>query len=264
MWGNDDPQAPSASPKTPTATASSSGTAVHAARTESPPTTKTTCGSSTTRQQNPQIHHLGRAPADHRHRRRSPSRERKDVQPPNRRRCQPRYRRRLHLPTATETPASTAWTPKATTIMSWGESGTDDGKVQPPPHIAILDDDLVIVCDRESHRVESSPPKANSSVNGLPTKLRQSKSQAKASTQRLHRRARPAPVQRGVANIGNRVSIFDWEGNMIDPLRQPPLRPAPDQSSGHTPLPSTPAAMLHRRSLIRRVGTPPNPPVDTR
>ena len=39
-------------------------------------------------------------------------------------------------------------------ILSWGEPGSDDGQFSLPHNIAMLDDDHVIVCDRENARVQ--------------------------------------------------------------------------------------------------------------
>jgi hypothetical protein len=41
-------------------------------------------------------------------------------------------------------------------VLSWGELGSDHGQFSLPHHIAMVDDDHVIVGDRESHRVQVS------------------------------------------------------------------------------------------------------------
>ena len=39
-------------------------------------------------------------------------------------------------------------------LLSWGEPGADHGQFSLPHNIAMVDDDHVIVCDRENHRVQ--------------------------------------------------------------------------------------------------------------
>ena len=119
---------------------------------------------------------------------------------------------------------------KGNHILSWGESGTDDGKFNLPHNIAILDDDLVIVCDRESHRVEVFTTQGEFVRQWPVHKACAIDVVGKGSDATVYVGEQgPAPVQRGVANIGNRVSIFDWEGNMLDRFGNPHFGQAPDQ-----------------------------------
>lgn len=115
-------------------------------------------------------------------------------------------------------------------ILSWGESGTDDGKFNLPHNIAMLDDELVIVCDRESHRVQVFTIDGGFVRQWPVHKATAVNVQGKGSDARVYVGEQgPAPVQRGVANIGNRVSIYDWEGNMLDRFGNPHFGQEPDQ-----------------------------------
>ncbi len=115
-------------------------------------------------------------------------------------------------------------------ILSWGESGTDPGQFNLPHNLAMLDDDLVIVCDRESHRmqvftvngefVKQWPVHKATAVDVVGT--------GAAAVVYVGEQG-PAPVQRGVARIGNRVSIYDWEGKRIDHFGADHFGQEPDQ-----------------------------------
>jgi DNA-binding beta-propeller fold protein YncE len=102
-------------------------------------------------------------------------------------------------------------------ILSWGEPGTDDGKFNLPHNIAILDEDLVIVCDRESHRVQVFTVDGDF-VRQWPVHKATGIEVVGKGTEAIVYIGEqgPAPVQRGVGDIGNRVSIYDWEGDMLD------------------------------------------------
>ena len=115
-------------------------------------------------------------------------------------------------------------------ILSWGEPGTDDGNFNLPHNLAILDDDLVIVCDRESHRVQVFTTDGEFVRQWPVHKATAVEVVGKGSDAIVYVGEQgPAPVQRGVADIGNRVSIYDWEGNMIDRFGNPHFGQAPDQ-----------------------------------
>lgn len=115
-------------------------------------------------------------------------------------------------------------------ILSWGESGTDDGKFNLPHNIAMLDDELVIVCDRESHRVQVFTTDGEFVRQWPVHKATAVNVQGKGADARVYVGEQgPAPVQRGVANIGNRVSIYDWQGNMLDRFGNPHFGQQPDQ-----------------------------------
>ncbi len=119
---------------------------------------------------------------------------------------------------------------KGNHIMSWGEPGTDDGKFNLPHNIAMLDDDLVIVCDRESHRVQVFTVDGEFVRQWQVHKACAVHVQGKGANATVYVGEQgPAPVQRGVANIGNRVSIYDWQGNMLDRFGNPHFGQEPDQ-----------------------------------
>ena len=115
-------------------------------------------------------------------------------------------------------------------ILSWGEPGTDDGKFNLPHNIAILNDDLVIVCDRESHRVQVFTNDGQFVRQWPVHKATGIEVIGKGQDAIIYICEQgPAPVQRGVADIGNRVSIYDWQGNMLDHFGNPHFGQGPDQ-----------------------------------
>ncbi len=117
-----------------------------------------------------------------------------------------------------------------THILSWGEPGTDDGCFNLPHNIAMLDDDLVIVCDRESHRLQVFTTDGSFVRQWQVHKATAVCVVGRGADATVYVGEQgPAPVQRGVANIGNRVSIYDWHGNMIDRFGNPHFGQAPDQ-----------------------------------
>ena len=101
-------------------------------------------------------------------------------------------------------------------ILSWGESGADDGKFSLPHNIAMVDDGHVIVCDRENHRVQMFTVdgefvrtwhvhKAVAVVKG-----REEDDALYIAEQG------PPPVNFGVPNLGHRVSIFNRAGELLN------------------------------------------------
>ena len=115
-------------------------------------------------------------------------------------------------------------------IVSWGEPGTDAGCFNLPHNLAMLDDDLVIVCDRESHRMQVFTTDG-AFVREWPVHKATGVFVAGKGADAVVYVGEqgPAPVQRGVANIGNRVSIYDWEGRMLDRFGNPHFGQGPDQ-----------------------------------
>ncbi|MFW6174371.1 MAG: peptidyl-alpha-hydroxyglycine alpha-amidating lyase family protein [Chloroflexota bacterium] len=115
-------------------------------------------------------------------------------------------------------------------IMSWGEPGTDPGQFSLPHNIALLDDDHVIVCDRENHRVQ---------VFSLDGKVENTWHAHKAVAVRVSgtgddtrvfvAEQGPPPVQNNVPNIGHKIQVYDREGNRITRFGAPLPGEQPDQ-----------------------------------
>jgi len=114
-------------------------------------------------------------------------------------------------------------------ILSWGESGTDDGQFSLPHNIAIFGDDGVIVCDRENHRVQTF------SLEGEHRKTWHVHHAVAVFTGRGADKGvyiaeqGPPPVQKGVPNLGHRVSIYDLEGELITRIGRALPGEHPDQ-----------------------------------
>ena len=103
--------------------------------------------------------------------------------------------------------------PSGRHILSWGKSGTDNGEFSLPHNIAITGDDEIVVCDRENHRVQMF------SIEGefirkwhvhKPTAV----FCAKDGNIYVGEQG-PPPVQQGVPNLGNRVSIYTPDGELV-------------------------------------------------
>jgi sugar lactone lactonase YvrE len=114
-------------------------------------------------------------------------------------------------------------------ILSWGESGSDNSQFSLPHNIAMVDDDHVIVCDRENHRVQVF------TINGefarswhvhhavAVTRGRGDDTALYVAEQG------PPPVQHGVPNLGHRVSVYTPEGELIRRIGAPLPGEAPEQ-----------------------------------
>jgi DNA-binding beta-propeller fold protein YncE len=118
--------------------------------------------------------------------------------------------------------------PNGEHILSWGESGADDGLFSLPHNIAILDDDHVIVCDRENHRVQVF------TLDGEYVRQWHVHKATAVWVDREHGvvyvgEQGPPPVQFGVKNLGHRVSIFDTQGRLLNRIGDPLPGEAPDQ-----------------------------------
>jgi DNA-binding beta-propeller fold protein YncE len=115
-------------------------------------------------------------------------------------------------------------------ILSWGEPGADAGQFSLPHNIDILDDDHVIVCDRENHRVQ---------VFTLEGEFVRQWHVHKAVAVRVRGEGEdvsvyvaeqgPPPVQFGVPNLGHRVSVYTKDGELINRVGNPLPGEAPDQ-----------------------------------
>lgn len=114
-------------------------------------------------------------------------------------------------------------------IKSWGKPGTDPGQFSLPHNICMVGTDRVAVADRENFRVQIFTtdggfvsqfhvhhPMSITSVNGRSTTLYVGE-------------MGPPPVQAGVPNLGNKVSIFDVAGKLLGRFGAPLPGQAADQ-----------------------------------
>ncbi len=119
--------------------------------------------------------------------------------------------------------------PKGNLKFSWGHSGSDDGEFSLPHGIAMFGEDGVIVCDRENHRVQTF------SLDGEHRKTWHVHHAVAVWTGRGEDRGvyvaeqGPPPVQRGVANLGHRVSIYNLDGELLTRVGAPLPGEHPDQ-----------------------------------
>jgi len=100
-------------------------------------------------------------------------------------------------------------------LQSWGEPGSDAGQFSLPHNIAMCGTDAVIVADRENHRVQ-----VFSLDGGFRTQWHVHKAVAVASGRGEDdavyiAEQGPPPVQDGVPNLGQRVSIYTRAGELI-------------------------------------------------
>jgi len=113
--------------------------------------------------------------------------------------------------------------------LSWGEPGSDDGQFSLPHNIAMFGDDGVIVCDRENHRVQTF------SLEGEHRKTWHVHHAVAVFTGRGADKGvyvaeqGPPAGQKGVPNLGHRVSIYSLEGELITRIGRPLPGEAPDQ-----------------------------------
>ncbi|MDP6605909.1 MAG: peptidyl-alpha-hydroxyglycine alpha-amidating lyase family protein [Dehalococcoidia bacterium] len=114
-------------------------------------------------------------------------------------------------------------------ILSWGEPGSDPGQFSLPHNIAMVDDGHVIVCDRENHRVQVFTVDGEF-VRGWHVHHAVAVVRGREEDQSLYVAEQgPPPVQRGVPNLGHRISVYTPEGELITRLGAPLPGEAPDQ-----------------------------------
>jgi DNA-binding beta-propeller fold protein YncE len=118
------------------------------------------------------------------------------------------------------------YSPDGEHLASWGATGSDPGQFDLPHGIAFIDDDHVVVCDRENFRVQVF------TTEGVfvdqwhahhPGAIR-------AAGDRLYL-AELGPIfyQWKVPNLGCRIRILDLEGNDVDRFGAPDPGTGPDQ-----------------------------------
>ncbi|MFN0094881.1 MAG: peptidyl-alpha-hydroxyglycine alpha-amidating lyase family protein [Dehalococcoidia bacterium] len=113
-------------------------------------------------------------------------------------------------------------------ILSWGQPGADAGDFSLPHNIAILDDNHVVVCDRENHRVQVF------TIDGAFVREWHVHKAVAVWVDRANRcvyvaEQGPPPVQFGVRNLGHRVSIYTPEGQLLNRIGNALPGEAPDQ-----------------------------------
>lgn len=114
-------------------------------------------------------------------------------------------------------------------LLSWGEPGSDPGQFSLPHNIAMVDDEHVIVCDRENHRVQVFTIDG-AFVRAWHVHHAVAVARGRGDDDALYIAEQgPPAVQAGVPNLGHRVSIYTAEGELITRLGQPLPGESPDQ-----------------------------------
>ncbi len=114
-------------------------------------------------------------------------------------------------------------------ILSWGEPGSDHGQFSLPHNIAMVDDDHVIVCDRENHRVQQFTVEGEF-VRAWHVHHAVAVARGRGADDHLYIAEQgPPPVQRGVPNLGHRVSIYTPEGELVTRIGAALPGESPDQ-----------------------------------
>lgn len=117
-------------------------------------------------------------------------------------------------------------------IMSWGTSGTDPGEFNLPHNLALIDDEEVIVCDRESHRVQVYSVDGEYKREWMAHKAVAVEVTGTGADVRIYI-AEQGPTSgspnRGVENIGNRIGVYDREGNRVARFGSTKFGEEPDQ-----------------------------------
>jgi DNA-binding beta-propeller fold protein YncE len=102
--------------------------------------------------------------------------------------------------------------PDGTHILSWGECGADPGQFQLPHGLCVLDDDRVVVCDRENFRLQIF------TVDGefleliwihRPIGIRHHDGLLYVTESGPNARFKDRP------NFGHRVAVLDLDGNVV-------------------------------------------------
>ncbi len=106
-------------------------------------------------------------------------------------------------------------------MMSWGEPGTGDGQFSLPHNISMMGTDKVIVADRENFRVQIFTTEGEY-VEQWHIHHPMSVTEGKGDDDKIYvgEMIQPA-VQRGVPNLGARVSVLTSDGQLIARLGAP-------------------------------------------
>lgn len=121
------------------------------------------------------------------------------------------------------------YSPDGQLLHSFGEPGSDPGQFSLPHSIAITDDDEIVICDRENFRVQ---------VFSLDGEYRRqwhchhavAVYAGKGDDKNLYVAEQGPPnLQRGVANLGNRVTVYTREGEVVTRIGNQHFGEHPDQ-----------------------------------
>lgn len=111
--------------------------------------------------------------------------------------------------------------PDGNHMLSWGEPGTGDGEFSLPHNISMMGSDEVIVADRENFRLQIFTTEGEY-VDQWHIHHPMSVTEGKGGDDQLYvgEMIQP-PVQRGVPNLGARVSVLSSDGQLLDRLGSP-------------------------------------------
>ena len=111
--------------------------------------------------------------------------------------------------------------PDGNHMLSWGEPGTGDGQFSLPHNISMMGSDKVIVADRENFRLQIFTTEGEY-VDQWHIHHPMSVTEGKGDDDQLYvgEMIQP-PVQRGVPNLGARVSVLSSDGQLLDRLGAP-------------------------------------------
>jgi DNA-binding beta-propeller fold protein YncE len=122
--------------------------------------------------------------------------------------------------------------PDGKLIKSWGTIGTDPGEFNVPHNLALIDDEEVIVCDRENYRVQVFTLDGEFLREWQVHKAVAVEVTGTGDDVRIYI-AEQGPTKgspnRGEPNLGNRVGVYDREGNRITRFGSELMGEKPDQ-----------------------------------
>jgi len=122
--------------------------------------------------------------------------------------------------------------PDGKLIKSWGTIGTDPGEFNVPHNLALIDDEEVIVCDRENYRVQVFTLDGEFLREWQVHKAVAVEVTGTGDDVRIYV-AEQGPTKgspnRGEPNLGNRVGVYDREGNRITRFGSELMGEEPDQ-----------------------------------
>ncbi|MEX0761702.1 MAG: peptidyl-alpha-hydroxyglycine alpha-amidating lyase family protein [Dehalococcoidia bacterium] len=114
-------------------------------------------------------------------------------------------------------------------ILSFGEPGTDPGQFSLPHNLALVGEDMLAVCDRENHRVQMFTIDGEFVRQWHVHKAVAVFAGRDGDANLYVAEQGPPPVQRGVPNLGQRVSIYTRDGQLVKRFGNPLPGEEPDQ-----------------------------------
>ena len=119
--------------------------------------------------------------------------------------------------------------PNGKHIKSWGEPGTGPGQFSLPHNITFIDDRHVVVCDRENFRLQVFDTDGKF-VDQWHIHHPMSVTNGRNGDNALYvGEMGPPPLQNGVPNLGNRVSVLSPSGELLTHFGAPLPGQAADQ-----------------------------------